>query len=467
MAARRGRPPHPPPPPPPPPPPLPPPPPPPAMDVGTQFRKMDPKEFAGTSDPLVAEGWIRSLEVIFRYMKLGDPDRVRCAVFLLQDDAALWWEGVEKTVDPATLPWTEFKRLFFEKYFTGDVRARLKTEFMSLRQEDLSVAQFVVNFERGCHFVPLIGGDEEEKLQHFIVGLRPAIRRDVLMVELADYASALRRALRSEQTLRDISAEAQGKRPFPAHGQQHSKRPYHGPPCHQGNQAHRPQGHQAHRPAPPTTGEKPICKNFHKAHFGKCLLGAGVCYRFKRPGHVIEDCPEARRPATGRVFVMQAKEADPDTTLITGRILVVGVATKALLDSGATHSFIFEAFVLKWGIQREELLVGFSVIIPSWEELTTKSLVKNLELLLQGQKVVVDLIVLPMPELDLILRMDWMVKNAVVIDFQQRSVLVRPEGVEPFWFEAAKSRRKAKVISFLQAKQLVSEGCETFLASLT
>ncbi|XP_073153175.1 uncharacterized protein [Henckelia pumila] len=187
-------------------------------------------------------------------------------------------------------------------------------------------------------------------------------------------------------------------------------------------------------------GEKPVCRICHRAHYGKCFMRAGVCYKCKKPGHVVADCPEIRGPAPGRVFVMQAKEADPDTTLITGRILVAGVATKALLDSGATHSFISEAFVLKWVIQQEELLVGFSFIIPSGEELITKSLVRNLELFLQGQTVVAYLIVLPRPEFDLILGMDWMVKNAVVIDFQQRSVL---------------------------AKQLVLEGCETFLASLT
>ncbi|XP_073133930.1 uncharacterized protein [Henckelia pumila] len=375
---------------------------------------------------------------------LGDPDRVRCAIFLLQDDAALWWEGVEKTVDPATLPWTEFKRLFFEKYFTADVRALLKTEFMSLRQGDLSVAQFVVNFKRVCHFVPLIGDNEEANLHHFIVGLRPAIRWGVLMAEPADYASALRRALRSEQRLRDISAEVQSQRPFSAHGQQqqqHDKKPYYGPPRQQGRQAHRPQGHQAQRPVPPNSREKPLCRECHHHHFGKCLMGAGVFFKCKKPGHVVAYCPDVRRPATGRVIVMQAKEADPDTTLITGldilefigeiarpnyydvtvvftkRILVAGVATKTLLDSGATHSFISEAFVLKWGIQREELLVGFSVIIPSGEELTTKILVRSLELLLQGRTVVADLIVLPILEFDLILGMDWMVKNAVVIDF--------------------------------------------------
>ncbi|XP_073120117.1 uncharacterized protein [Henckelia pumila] len=139
---------------------------------------MDPKDFSGLTEPFVAEGWIHSLEVIFRYMELGDPDRVRCASFLLKDDAALWWEGVEKTVDPDTLPWTDFRKLFFDKYFTAE--------------GDLSVAEFVRKFERGCHFVPLIGDDEAEKLQHFIDGLRPTIHRDVVMAEPADYATVLR-----------------------------------------------------------------------------------------------------------------------------------------------------------------------------------------------------------------------------------------------------------------------------------
>ncbi|XP_073152485.1 uncharacterized protein [Henckelia pumila] len=298
-----------------------------------QFRKMNPKDFAGTTDPLIAEGWIRSLEVIFRYMQMGDPDRVRCAVFLLQDDAALWWEGMEKIVNPATLPWAEFKKLFFEKYFTADVRARLKTEFMSLRQGDLSVAQFVVKFERGCHFVPLIGDDEKEKLEHFLVGLRPTIRRDVLMAEPSDYASALRRALRSEQTLRDISAEAHGKRPFPHQGhsqqQQHGKKPYHGPPRQQGQQA--PQGRQAQRQVPPKAGEKPICQFCHRPHFGKCLKDAGVCFKCKKPGHMSTHCPELRRPVQGRVFVMEAEQADPDTTLLTGEDFVEETEGRDLL----------------------------------------------------------------------------------------------------------------------------------------
>ncbi|KZV39115.1 hypothetical protein F511_19210 [Dorcoceras hygrometricum] len=40
-----------------------------------KFRRQRPKEFSGTSDPLEAESWIKSLEVIFEYLQLADLDR--------------------------------------------------------------------------------------------------------------------------------------------------------------------------------------------------------------------------------------------------------------------------------------------------------------------------------------------------------------------------------------------------------
>ncbi|KZV54216.1 hypothetical protein F511_35480 [Dorcoceras hygrometricum] len=64
-------------------------------DVTERFRKQGPKEFSSTTDPLVAEEWIRSLEIIFAYMGLPDADNVRCAIFMMRGDAALWW-GVLK-----------------------------------------------------------------------------------------------------------------------------------------------------------------------------------------------------------------------------------------------------------------------------------------------------------------------------------------------------------------------------------
>lgn len=74
---------------------------------------------------------------------MGDDDRVRCATYLLKDDASLWWEGAERGVNLDTLTWAQFKDIFYEKYFTAYVRGRLKREFLILRQEDMSVVSML------------------------------------------------------------------------------------------------------------------------------------------------------------------------------------------------------------------------------------------------------------------------------------------------------------------------------------
>ncbi|XP_075499275.1 uncharacterized protein LOC142537664 [Primulina tabacum] len=154
----------------------------PQHDIYDQFWMLGPREFSGTTDPFDAEGWIRSLEIHFHYLNMGDADRVRCTTYIFRDDASLWWEGVEHGIDFATLTWVHFKETFYEKYFTTDVRGRLKREFMSLRQGDTTVAKFVRKFERDCHFVPLFARDATEKTRHFMDGIRPTIRRDVMMM---------------------------------------------------------------------------------------------------------------------------------------------------------------------------------------------------------------------------------------------------------------------------------------------
>ncbi|XP_073016739.1 uncharacterized protein [Primulina eburnea] len=45
---------------------------------------------------------------------------------------------------------------------------------------DSSVVDFVIKFERGCYFVPLIASDAQAKLRQFMNGLRLILRRDVM-----------------------------------------------------------------------------------------------------------------------------------------------------------------------------------------------------------------------------------------------------------------------------------------------
>ncbi|XP_075500036.1 uncharacterized protein LOC142538608 [Primulina tabacum] len=96
----------------------------------------------------------------------------------------------------------------FEKYFTTDVRSRLRREFMRLRQGDVSVAKFVQKFDRGCHFVPLIANDAAEKLRHFLDGriCPEGVATNVLLDSEATHSfisesSVIRLKVSSEQLL--------------------------------------------------------------------------------------------------------------------------------------------------------------------------------------------------------------------------------------------------------------------------
>ncbi|XP_075492503.1 uncharacterized protein LOC142530557 [Primulina tabacum] len=147
-----------------------------------QFPWLSPKEFSGTTYPFAAEGRIRSLEMHFHYLKMGDADRVRCATYMLREEASLCWERAEHGVDLATLTWVQFKSIFYKKYFSADIRGCLKREFMTPRQGDTNVTEFLRKFDRGCHFVPLIARDIAEKLKHFMDGIRSTIRHDMMMM---------------------------------------------------------------------------------------------------------------------------------------------------------------------------------------------------------------------------------------------------------------------------------------------
>ncbi|XP_075478791.1 uncharacterized protein LOC142519641 [Primulina tabacum] len=108
-----------------------------------------------------------------------------------------------------------------------------------------------------------------------------------------------------------------------------------------------------------------------------------------------------------------------------GRIFIQGVATYALLDSEAAHSFISDTFIKRLIIIPEDMGLDFKVSIPSGDQMITSIIVKNLELRLQKDVVQADLIVLPMPEFDIILSMNWLPLYGASIDFRQRKLMKR------------------------------------------
>ncbi|XP_073318098.1 uncharacterized protein [Primulina huaijiensis] len=110
--------------------------------------------------------------------------------------------------------------------------------------------------------------------------------------------------------------------------------------------------------------------------------------------------------------------------------------------------------------------LGFRVSIPSGDQMFTSHIVKRLDLRLQKYTVHADLIVLQLPEFEIILGMDWLFSHGAVIDFRQRSVSVRLPSLKPFVFEAARHQQMPHVSSCLCARKIMRRSCQAFLARI-
>ncbi|KZV26919.1 hypothetical protein F511_41168 [Dorcoceras hygrometricum] len=198
-------------------------------DVAERFHKQGPKEFAGTTDLLVAEEWIRSLETIFSYMGLQDADKVRCAIFMMK---VLDYILPSSPLLPTPPPPRRRRQTCSDR--SGEEIPSVKSSSCFLVQTDEGIGiPVMVRIMRPTQptVEVLI---YSEKLRQFTDGLRPYICHDVNMADMNTYMDTVNRAYWSERGRKDMRDDFQRKKQLqqPTKGQssqQPMKRPFQGP----------------------------------------------------------------------------------------------------------------------------------------------------------------------------------------------------------------------------------------------
>ncbi|XP_073121423.1 uncharacterized protein [Henckelia pumila] len=186
----------------------------------------------------------------------------------------------------------------------------------------------------------------------------------------------------------------------------------------------------------------------------------------QNPGHFAKDCPQSKDPIRGRVFAMTHDQVDPDSAIVTGMIRIAGLPAFVLIDSGATHFFIFVNFMMKLGVLPDESISKFCVSLPSGEELESSSVVRNCKVQMQSLVLCADFIVLKMMDFDAIFGMDWLSRHEAIIDCKRKTVSLKYQNGKPFAFRTTSKKSAPGMISAGTAWQLLSKGCAGFLASL-
>jgi hypothetical protein len=241
----------------------------------TEFKRLTPPSFEGSTEPLVAKKWLTEMEKAFKVLRCTEEEKVNYATYMLQGDAYDWWRMEEEKhnqdLEPYT--WEMFKAAFYEKYFPTSVRLQKEREFIKLEQGNMTVSQYEAEFARLARFAPTLVADEDSKARRFEEGLRPRIKTSVIAFELTTYRAVVNKALLIERGLNETQADRDDR--------QKKK------PRHIGPQSGQSSGGQAKKQVTQPINDKaqPKCSRYGRFHAEK------DCYW-------IAECPQRKVPHT-------------------------------------------------------------------------------------------------------------------------------------------------------------------------
>nr|KYP67766.1 hypothetical protein KK1_024118 [Cajanus cajan] len=407
-----------------------------------QFQQNHPPTYKGGYDLDAAMNWLIEIEKIFNVMDCPLAQKVKLATFMLTADAHFWWEGaLQRMIDGGVhLNWDNFKRVFLDKYFPDDVRSRKEMEFLELNQGNDTVAEYAAKFDalvRYCTHYHGEGG-ERAKCIKFVNGLRLEVKTAINYQEIYHFPTLVNKCSIYDRDNRAYATFYKGVG-GPIHAMSSStsgkSKPYSTPTRFQGSKAAASGSKSFTRGSTASaTGSfggsvytpSGRCRKCGRAghNQSECRDREVTCFNCNGKGHISTQCPEPPRtlvirlglqiecPKTvGRVFALSGAEAARSKNLIQGICFFIETPFVVLFDSSANHSFISVSCVQKLNFPVSLLDFDLVVETPTNGPLTISLVCLKCPLTVSDKQFLVDLICLPLSQLDVILGMDWLYLN--------------------------------------------------------
>src|SRR6266542_427725 len=137
----------------------------------SDFAGTHPPSFSKAEDPLEADSWLRLMEWKFELLTGSEEQKTLCAAHQLRGPAASWWDTF-LAMQPAghRAPWTEFHAAFKAHHIPSSVVKIKLCEFMTLKQGNKSIREYVQTFNELAHYAPDHVDMDAKKRECFLEG---------------------------------------------------------------------------------------------------------------------------------------------------------------------------------------------------------------------------------------------------------------------------------------------------------
>ena len=277
-----------------------------------------------------------------------------------------------------------------------------------------------------------------------------------------------------------------------------------------GKQGSQQQNMNQQRPQRPPL---PDCRTYGKKHIGVCVKANIVCFKCNQKGHYANECKSQKppilcnrcgkpehiakncrsgMPATttnnllritaptktpemlkiegpssenhprARTFNMPMRDVVQNSDVVAGTLSVNSVPAKVLIDSGAIRSFICKKFSQQ--LNCPSCLLKDVLVIETANQYRTPvdQVCPGCEIEILGHRFQANLIPFKLGEFDAILGMYWLSEHDAQIDCKKKKVTLRISEDEKVEFQGQKQVKK--FLTIIQAKRLLRQGCEAYLA---